>query len=92
MTLQELFEAVNNLSYAELSQLRRYVDEREQVVRPAHPLPPEERIRHLDAAAAAIREGLTEEQMTGMIAAMNEEYVEPFDGLPVPREDWRLSS
>lgn len=79
MTLQELMRAVDALSYDELNQLRRYMDDREQQLHFPQDETPEERIRRLDAAAAAIREGLTKEQLAEMTAAMNEEYIEPFD-------------
>lgn len=45
----------------------------------AQSLPPEERARRLDQAFAQFREGLTPEQLDEMIAAMNEEFVEPSD-------------
>ncbi len=84
MTLQELMRAVDALSYDELNQLRHYMDEREQQLHFPQDATPEERIRRLDAAAAAIREGMTKEQLAEMTATMNEEYIEPFD-----EDQWR---
>jgi hypothetical protein len=73
VTLQELMKAIDTLSYDELRQLRRYIDEHEQLTHPYRDSTPEERIQRLDAVAAALREGLTEEQWLEMTAAMDEE-------------------
>jgi uncharacterized protein YeeX (DUF496 family) len=79
MTLNELIKAVDALSEEELRQLRDYVNQR-----PVHRLSAEERIRMLEEASAAIREGLTQAELSEMISAMNEEYIEPFD-----ESEWR---
>lgn len=79
MTLQDLMRAIDALSSEELHRLRLYIDERQQQANPLRELTPEERIRRLNAAAAALREGLTPDQLAEMTAAMNEEYIEPFD-------------
>lgn len=83
MTLQELMRAIDHLSRPELDQLRQYIDQREKEqerqIHPARGDTPQERVRRLDAAAAAIREGLTQEELDEMTAAMNAEYIEPFD-------------
>ena len=85
MTLDELIKAVDTLSSEEFRQLRNYVNQRhvhEQV---------DTELRagtmNVDALMRAvdqIREGLTEEEIETMVAAMNEEYVEPFD-----EAEWR---
>lgn len=80
MTLQEVKKAVDQLTENERAELRAYLDQS-----PAHSLKqgrgatPEERVQRLQAAAAAIREGLTEEELAEMTAAMNEDYIEPVD-------------
>jgi len=79
MTLQELIKAIDELSYNDLDLLWRHMDERKHQTRPAQNLKPEERIRRLDSAAAALREGLTQEELVDMTQAMNNEYVEPPD-------------
>jgi len=71
MTLQDLMEAVDDLSYDELHQLRFYVDRRVKQMQPAQGITPEERVQRLEAAAAALREGLSEEQAAEITAAMN---------------------
>ena len=73
MTLQDLMRAIDHLSSDELYQLRRYIDERERQTHPARGKTPQERVQRLQAAAAAIREGLTVEELAAMTAAMNEE-------------------
>lgn len=68
MMLDELMRAVDELSDEDLRQLREYVNQRH-----ASKLSANERIQMLEAAADAIREGLTPEELDEMIAAMNEE-------------------
>lgn len=79
MTLQDVIKAVATLSPEELRQLRAFLDQLEGTPSPAHDLPPEERIRRLDAAVEALREGLTQAELDEMTDAMNTEYIEPFD-------------
>jgi uncharacterized protein YeeX (DUF496 family) len=79
MTFQDVIKAVDALSPEELRQLRAYIDQREGIDRPVHSLSPEERIRRMKTAAAAIREGMTKEQLDEMIEDMNAEYIEPVD-------------
>jgi hypothetical protein len=79
MTLQDLMRAIDHLSVDELNILREYIDERKQQTHPARGKTPQERVQRLQAAAAAIREGLTVEQLAEMTTSMNEEYIEPFD-------------
>jgi uncharacterized protein YeeX (DUF496 family) len=74
MMLDELMRAVDELSEEELRQLRDYVNQRH-----VNNLSADERIQMLEEAADAIREGLTPEELDEMIAAMNEEYIEPWD-------------
>ena len=73
MTLQDVLRAVDRLSPEELRQLRSYLDQLEGAIAPAHELPPEERIRRMDAAAEAIREGMTPAELAAMTDAMNAE-------------------
>lgn len=77
MNLREVMKAVDELSPEDLRQLRDYVNQR--ATQTAHPLSPEERIRRLDAAARAIREGFTDEEWRQIERDMNAEYVEPVD-------------
>ena len=83
MTLQDLMQAIDYLSKQELHQLRQYIDEREkeqeEQTHPAHGATPQERVQRLQEAAAAIRAGLTQEELDAMTIAMNAEYIEPFD-------------
>jgi hypothetical protein len=72
MTLNDILQAVDKLSHEELRQLRGYVEQRERQSHPARGLTPEERIRRMRSAAAAIREGMTQEQLDEMFAAMND--------------------
>ena len=76
-TLQEVIQAVEQLSPEERAELRAYLDRHEAEAPPT--LSPEERARKLDEAFARLREGLTQEQLDEMTAAMNEEYIEPWD-------------
>lgn len=63
-----------------LDELMRAVDElSEEELRHVNNLSADERIQMLEEAADAIREGLTPEELDEMIAAMNEEYIEPWD-------------
>lgn len=71
MTLKEIQSAIDTLSLEELQQLRAYLDQREADLRPGPGKTPEERIRLLHEAVAEIREGLTQEQLDDMTAAMN---------------------
>lgn len=61
----------------------------QEMIRDVDQLSPEERIRRLDEAARAIRAGFTEAEWAEVERAMNEEYIEPADPLPVKRENWR---
>jgi hypothetical protein len=74
MTLNELMKAVDALSDEELRQLRDYVNQRhvhehEQTELRAGTM----NVDALMSAVEEIREGLTEQELDEMIAAMNEE-------------------
>jgi DNA-binding GntR family transcriptional regulator len=79
MNLQQVKEAIDRLTPEELRELRAYLAERETMPPAQHDLPPEERARRLDEAFIKMREGLTSEQLEEIVAAMNEEYIEPWD-------------
>ena len=70
--LQELIKTIDELSWAELEQLQLYINRRRE--RSA-----EERIRMIDEAVAGIREGMTQDDLNEMAAAMNKEIIEPMD-------------
>jgi hypothetical protein len=78
--LDELMRAVDELSDEELRQLRDYVNQRhtsdeEDTELRAGTMNVDALMRAVDE----IREGLTQQELDEMIAAMNEEYIEPFD-------------
>ncbi len=79
MTLQDVKQAVDRLSPGERRKLREYLAQRESTEQPVLELTPEERIRRLDAAVEALREGLTQQELDEMTEAMNTEYIEPID-------------
>ncbi len=79
LTLQDVMKAVDQLSPEERRELREYLDQRESAPQPAQELSPDERIRRMDEAVKAIREGMTQAELEDMIAAMNAEYIEPID-------------
>lgn len=79
LNLQEVKEAVDHLSPEELRELREHLEKRVVEILTQHHLPPDERIRLLDEAAQAIREGFTHAEWNVVEKAMNEEYVEPWD-------------
>jgi DNA-binding GntR family transcriptional regulator len=79
LNLQEVKEAVDHFSPEELRELREHLEKRAVEILTQHHLSPEERIRRLDEAAKAIREGFTEAEWESVEKAMNEEYIEPWD-------------
>jgi hypothetical protein len=79
LNLQEMKEAVDQLSAEELHELRQYLEKREIEIRTHLPLSADERIRRLDAAARAIRVGFTDAEWDEVEKAMNEEYIEPWN-------------
>ena len=70
MSLEQILQAVDQLSEQEKQKLRQYLDQTSTVMT----VTAEERIRRMDRAAAAIREGLSLTELTAMTDAMNEEY------------------
>jgi len=76
MTLKDILQAVDKLSREELRHLREYVEQREWQIHPARGSSPEERIRLIRSAASAIRQGMTQEQLDEMFAAMNGHNIE----------------
>lgn len=82
MTFQDIKQAVDQLSHQERADLRAYLDE--VANQPAQKLTPTERAQKLDAAFEKLRTGLTDEEIEEMTAAMNEEYIEPWD-----EDEWK---
>lgn len=79
LNLEEVKNAIDHFSTEELHELRDHMEKRIVEILTQHPLPPDERIRRLDEAAHAIREGFTQEEWEAVERAMNEEYIEPWD-------------
>lgn len=79
MTLREVIEALDDMSQEELNELRAQLELRLTLNVSARGTTAEERIRRLNAAASAIREGFSAEEWTEVVQAMNEEYIEPID-------------
>ena len=76
MILEEILRAVAELDDEERRLLRQYID------RPSEKtsqLPPKERTRRLNAALDAMGDGLNQDQLDEMTAAMTEEYIEAWD-------------
>ena len=87
MIFEEILQVVDQLSENDRQRLRQYLDQNKEQIRLARGLTPEERIQRLNAALDAIREGLTHKELDEMTAAMNEEYIEPWD-----ESEWTDSS
>ena len=79
MTLQDVKKAIDHLSPEERRELREYLEQRESNEPSVPVLSPEERIRRMDAAVETIRAGMSQAELDDMTAAMNAEYIEPFD-------------
>ena len=79
LNLEEVKEAVDHFSPEELRELREHLEKRVVEILTQQHLSAEERIRRLDEAAQAIREGFTEAEWKAVEQAMNEEYIEPWD-------------
>lgn len=77
MTLKEIIQLVDQLSPEEKNELRDYLTPIESV--DINKLSPEERIRRMEEAIKAIREGLSQVELDEMIEAMNYEYIEHVD-------------
>lgn len=73
MTFEEVLQVVDQLNDEERQRLHQYLDQQ------VHPLSAEERIRRLNAAMDAMRDGLSQEEIDEMTAAMNEKYIENVD-------------
>lgn len=79
LNLQEVKEAVDHFSPEELRELREHLERRAVEILTQHHLSPEERIRRLEEAAKAIREGFTDAEWEAVEKSMNEKYIEPWD-------------
>lgn len=79
MTLDEMIKRLDDLSNTELNELRDRIDERLVTQPSTRGLTSDERIRRLNAAASAIREGFSDAEWAEVVRAMNDEYVEPVD-------------
>jgi hypothetical protein len=79
MTLKEIQTAIDALSYDEIQELEHYLAQRKTDLQPGRGRTPEERIRLLHKAAAAIRGGWTQDELDEMTAAINEDYIEDVD-------------
>jgi len=79
VNLQEMKNAVDQLSPGDLRELRQHLEKRESEIKARHDLSPEDRIRRLDKAARAIRAGFTDVEWDDVEKAMNEEYIEPWN-------------
>jgi hypothetical protein len=77
MTLREMIEALDDLSHEELNALREQLEQRLVTPIAARGATPEERIRRLNAAALAIREGFSDEEWAEVVHAMNDETDKP---------------
>lgn len=78
ITLREIIQLVDQLSPKEKDELRDYLGHSTPVF-DVEKLSPEERIRLMDEAVKAIREGLSQTELDEMIEAMNHKYIEPVD-------------
>lgn len=76
MTLQDMIQQLDELSPEERNELRRVIDQLDGVRHPNDGLSVSERVRHLRAAAFAIREGFTDEEWAQIEHDMNVEYIE----------------
>jgi hypothetical protein len=79
MTLREVIKALDDLSDEELNELRGQLEQRLAPQASGRGATPEERIRRLNTAASAIREGFSDSEWAEVVQAMNDEYVEPID-------------
>lgn len=79
VNLQDMKNAIDRLTPEERRELRQYLEQRESTEQLTHELSPEERIRRLEEAVKALREGLTQAELDEMTDAMNAEYIEPVD-------------
>jgi hypothetical protein len=75
--LQALFETIDHLQPEEFEQVEQYIKRRSDEHQRHKPTAAEvqAKMAALDAATAALREGLTDEQLEQMTWAMNVEYI-----------------
>ncbi|MEP7293887.1 MAG: hypothetical protein ABI835_19015 [Chloroflexota bacterium] len=81
MTLRDMIKALDDLSDEELGELLDQIEHRLVPSSLARGSTPQERIRRLNAAASAIREGFSDEEWAEVVRAMSEEYVESMDDM-----------
>jgi DNA-binding transcriptional regulator YbjK len=74
MTLAEIKQVVSELSDGERAELRAFIDSL-----PTSRLSKEERLRRFHSFVNYIQDTMTPEQIEEAVAAMNEEYIEPWD-------------
>lgn len=74
MTLTEIKRAVSTLTEGERAELREFID-----MLPPASLSKDERLRRLISFINYVQETMTPEQLNEAVAAMNEEYIEPWD-------------
>ncbi len=72
MTLQDVIKIVDELSADERFELRAYLDQQDEFMRPSHTLSPQERISRLDEVAKTIRAGFTDDQWAEVEQEMKE--------------------
>jgi len=80
MTLEEIMKAVEALPADELSMLKTHIQEREKQFQSRKKID----MSVVREAIAEIQEGLSEQEIREIVAAMNEEYIEPDDA------DWAV--
>jgi hypothetical protein len=80
MTLSELKQVVSALSENERAELRDYIDSLEPMT-----LSKEERLRRFHSFVNYVQETMSPEQLDEAVAAMNEEYIEPWN-----EEEWKF--
>lgn len=79
--LQTLFEVIDQLPPDELEQVERHIEQRRQELNQVrvNSEDVEERIAALHKATENFWEGFTEVEVEEIVAAMNDEYIEPED-------------
>jgi predicted nucleic acid-binding Zn-ribbon protein len=78
MTLDSLYQVIDDLSMDDLDALSEYIEQQREQRRLAQ-YTTEERIQKIEAAFAELREGLTPAELEEITEAMNSEVIEPFD-------------
>jgi len=79
--LQDLFHTIEQLPPEELQKLYQFVGQRFEEINGIRRAvgTPEERIAALERGFAELRKDLSEEELSELAAAMNEEYIETED-------------